>query len=54
MNKSSTSEELSLSKQNGSSNLKIAPMASKEIEIDSYINFDDVLELIKQKEMLNY
>jgi len=49
MNKSSTSEELSLSKQNGSSNLKIAPMASKEIEIDSYIKFDDVLELIKQK-----
>ena len=49
MNKSSTSEELSLSKQNGSSNLKIAPMASKEIEIDSYIEFDDVLELIKQK-----
>ena len=49
MNKSSTAEELSLSKQNGSSNLKIAPMASKEIEIDSYIKFDDVLELIKQK-----
>ena len=49
MNKSSKAEELSLSKQNGSSNLKIAPMASKEIEIDSYINFDDVLELIKQK-----
>ena len=49
MNKRSTSEELSLSKQNGSSNLKIAPMASKEIEIDSYIKFDDVLELIKQK-----
>lgn len=49
MNKSSTSEELSLPKQNGSSNLKIAPMASKEIEIDSYIKFDDVLELIKQK-----
>ena len=49
MNKSSTSEELSVSKQNGSSNLKIAPMASKEIEIDSYIKFDDVLELIKQK-----
>ena len=48
-NKSSTSEELSLSKQNGSSNLKIAPMASKEIEIDSYIKFDDVLELIKKK-----
>ena len=49
MNKRATSEELSLSKQNGSSNLKIAPMASKEIEIDSYIKFDDVLELIKQK-----
>ena len=49
MNKSSTSEELSQSKQNGSSNLKIAPMASKEIEIDSYFKFDDVLELIKQK-----
>ena len=49
MNKSSTSEELSLSKQNGSSNLKIAPMASKETEINSYIKFDDVLKLIKQK-----
>ncbi|MAA56362.1 MAG: DNA polymerase III subunit gamma/tau [Rhodobacteraceae bacterium] len=49
MNKRATSEELSLSKQNGSSNLKIAPSLSKEIEIDNYINFDDVLELIKQK-----
>jgi len=49
MNKRATSEELSLSKQNGSSNLKIAPSPSKEIEIDNYINFDDVLELIKQK-----
>ena len=49
MNKSSTSEELSLSKQNGSSNLKIAPSPLKEIEIDTYINFDDILELIKQK-----
>ena len=49
MNKRATSEELSLSKQNGSSNLKIALSPSKEIEIDNYINFDDVLELIKQK-----
>ena len=49
MDTSLANNELAKAKHNNSSNLKIAPAVDEDVGIISYIRFDDVLELIKQK-----